>query len=149
MAKQHLSIYLEPDLMAALERFAQERGRSRSVVAEAAIAGFLSPDDAERREAALIRRLDQQNRTAERLERDLGIAIEMQALFLRYWLTATPALPDAARQAAQTMGAQRFESFVASLGRRLASGARFARELSFDVPGASDDRMDASGGPSP
>jgi predicted transcriptional regulator len=107
MAKQHLSIYLEPDLMAALERFARERGRSRSVVAEAAIAGFLSPDDAERREAALIRRLDQQNRTAERLERDLGIAIEMQALFLRYWLTATPALPDAARAAAQRLNSGR------------------------------------------
>jgi predicted transcriptional regulator len=134
MAKQHLSIYLDPGLMTALERFARERGRSRSVVAEAAIAGFLSPDDVERREAALIRRLDQQNRTAERLERDLGIAIEMQALFLRYWLTATPALPDAARAAAHAMGAQRFESFVASLGRRLASGARFTRELSFDVP---------------
>ncbi|MGC8201012.1 ribbon-helix-helix protein, CopG family, partial [Salmonella enterica] len=41
--KIRLSIYLDPDLMRLLADFADRRMQSRSVVAEAAIASFLSP----------------------------------------------------------------------------------------------------------
>ncbi len=133
MQKARLSVYLEPDTLKALEAFAERRGKSKSLVAEAAIASFVSPDAAERQEAAITRRLDQQNRAVERLERNLGISIEMMALFVRFWLTSTPALPEAAQAAAQAKGKERFEGFVAALGRRLARGASFTREVSVDV----------------
>ena len=84
-------------------------------MAEAAIASFVTPDAAERQEAAITRRLDQQNRTAERLERNLGIAIEMLALYVRHWLTTTPPLPEAAQAAAQARGRSRYDGFVAAL----------------------------------
>lgn len=129
-AKSRLSVYLEPDLLRELERFAEARRTSKSLVAEAAIASFLTPDAAERQEAAITRRLDQQNRAAERLERNLGIAIEMLALFVRFWLTTTPAVPDTMQSAARAKGQQRYEGFVAALGRRLAKGASFSREVS-------------------
>lgn len=132
-AKSRLSVYLEPDLLRELEGFAAQRGKSKSLVAEAAIASFLTPDAAERQEAAITRRLDQHTRAAERLERNLGIAIEMLALFIRFWLTTTPALPDEAQAAARAKGQERFAGFVAALGRRLAKGASFTREVSEDL----------------
>jgi hypothetical protein len=74
--------------------YVQRRGKSKSLVAEAAIGSFLSPDAAERQEAAMTRRLDQLVRRMERLHRDVGIAAETIALFIRFWLLATPQLPD-------------------------------------------------------
>ena len=40
------------------------------MIAEAAVAAFLSPDDGERREAAITKRLDQIDRRIARIERD-------------------------------------------------------------------------------
>jgi predicted transcriptional regulator len=74
--KERLSVYLDPHVMRSLIDYADRRGKSKSLIAEAAIASFLSPDAAERQEATLARRLDRLVRqTTERLERDVGIAI--------------------------------------------------------------------------
>ncbi|OYU70431.1 MAG: CopG family transcriptional regulator [Alphaproteobacteria bacterium PA2] len=136
MRKLRMSVYLDPETDRALASFAKARGKSRSLVAEAAITSFLSPDAAERQEAALARRLDQQTRVAERLERNLGISIEMLALFVRFWLTTTPPVPETGQAAARARGQERYEGFVVALGRRLAKGASFTREVSVDVPAA-------------
>lgn len=135
MIKSRLSVYLDPETLRLLEAFAAQRGKSKSLVAETAITSFLTPDAAERHEAAITRRLDQHTRVMERLERNLGIAIEMLALFIRFWLTATPPLPDAQQAAAHAKGRERYEGFVAALGRRLSKGASFTREVSEDVHG--------------
>jgi hypothetical protein len=129
----HLSVYLEDDLHAALQDFAAKRGKSLSIVAVAAIASFLSPDAAERQEAVMTRRLDRLGRQFERIERDLGISVEMLALFVRFWLAATPAVPETAQAAARAKGQERYERFVEALGRRLAAGKLFTREVSLDV----------------
>jgi len=132
-SKVQLSVYLEPEALQALEDFAKARGKPKSLVAEAAILSFLTPDAAQRQEAALARRLDQHTRAIERLERNLGISIETLALFVRFWLTTTPTLPEAGQAAAQAKGRERFESFTAALGRRLSRGASFAREVSEEI----------------
>jgi predicted transcriptional regulator len=139
MTKSRLSVYLEPETLRALEAFARSRAKSKSLVAEAAIAAFLSPDAAGRQEAAIIRRLDQHMRALERLERNLGIGIEMTALFVRAWLTATPPLPEAGRVAAQAKGRERYEGFVTALGRRLARGASLTREVSLELSNEAPD----------
>ncbi len=131
--KERLSVYLEPGVMAQLAAYAARRNKSLSLVAEAAIASFLSPDGPDQLEAALSRRLDRLSRQSERLERDVGISVEMLALFVRFWLTATPPTPDVAQAAAQAKGRERFDGFVQSLGRRLASGKSLAREISEDM----------------
>jgi predicted transcriptional regulator len=74
--------------------------REQPMIAEAAIASFLSPDADEQREAAIAKRLDQQDRRLARHERDVGIAVETLALFIRFWLTTTSALPEPAAKAA-------------------------------------------------
>ncbi len=84
-------------------------------------------------EAALGRRLDRLTRQVERLERHVTISNEAQALFVRFWLTVTPPLPDTAQPAAQAKGRERYEGFVEALGRRLAKGQTLAQEISQDV----------------
>src|ERR1700744_818510 len=95
MKKVQLSIYLDPEVFSALEAYAERRGKPKSLVAEAAIGSFLSPDDSDRREAAIAKRLDRIVRVLDRLERNDGVTLETIALFVRFWLTSTPPLPGA------------------------------------------------------
>ncbi|MCZ4072138.1 CopG family transcriptional regulator [Agrobacterium sp. LMR679] len=131
--KEQLSIYLEPDLLRAVIAYADRHKVSKSVVAEAAIASFLSPDTAERQEAAVTRRLDRLTRQLQRCERDIGISVETMALFVRFWLISTPSLSEASQAAARAKGLERYEGFVEALGRRLAKGPRLRQELPEDV----------------
>jgi hypothetical protein len=68
------------------------------------------------------------------------------ALFVRFWLTVTPPLPDTAQPAAQAKGRERYEGFVEALGRRLAKGQTLAQEISEDVmpKGGAPDHTDGS-----
>jgi len=136
--KQRLSVYLDPDIMKALATYAARRDQSRSLIAEAAIACFLSPDAAERQEATTTKRLDQLDRRMTRMERDLGISVEMLAVFVRFWLTTNPPLPEPAQAAARAQAGERYDAFVAALGRRLAKGPKLRQEISEDVSGIAD-----------
>jgi predicted transcriptional regulator len=84
-------------------------------------------------EAALARRLDRMTRQMELIERHVTISNEALAVFVRFWLTSTTALPDTALAAAQTKGRERYEGFVEALGRRLARGRKLADEIVLDV----------------
>ena len=134
--KAQISVYLDPDVMASLSDYAARREQSLSLIAEAAIASFLSPDDAERREAVVAKRLDQIDRRLARMERDVGISVETMAVFIRFWLNTTPALPEPAAQAARASVAKRYEAFIAALGRRLARGPKLRQEIVEDVGGS-------------
>lgn len=130
--KKRLSVYLDPDVMKALAAYAGRRDQSLSLIAEAGIASFLSPDAAERQEAATTKRLDQLDRRMTRMERDLGISVETLAVFVRFWLSTTPTLPEPAAQAARAKSSERYEAFVTALGRRLAKGPKLRQEISED-----------------
>ena len=124
---------LPPDLAAQLADYAGRKRVPQALVVETALASYLSPDNSERMEAALGRRLDRLTRQVERLERHVTISNEALALFVRFWLTVTPPLPDTAQPAAQAKGRERYEGFVEALGRRLAKGQSLAQEISQDV----------------
>ncbi|MBB3773861.1 putative transcriptional regulator [Angulomicrobium tetraedrale] len=131
--KAQISVYLEPDIMDMLAHYAAQRDQSISLIAQAAIASFLSPDSAERQEAALARRLGQIDRRLARLERDLGISTEAFATFIRFWLATTPALPEPAAQAARAKLSERYAAYTSALGRRLAKGPQLRQEIVEDV----------------
>jgi len=130
--KAQISVYLDPETMGLLADYAARRDQPQSLIAEAAIASFLSPDAAEQREAAIAKRLDQLDRRMARLERDLSISVETLAVFVRFWLSTTPTLPEPAAQATRAKAGVRYEAFVAALGRRLAKGPRLAQEIAED-----------------
>ncbi len=73
-------------------------------------------------------------RVLERLERNDGITLETIALFIRFWLTSTPALPEQSSPAARAKGAERYDRFVEALGRRLSSGSTVLKEVSIELP---------------
>ena len=133
-AKDRLNLYFDPATSRALDELAARRKLSKSAVVEAAVSSFLSPDGADRREAALTRRLDRLSRQVERLERDQVITLEALGLFVRAWLTATPPLADSAQAAAQAKGRERYDSFVETLGRRIQQGRSLAKEVLEDLP---------------
>jgi hypothetical protein len=136
--KIQISVYLDPFVMAMLSDYAARREQSQSMIAAAAIATFLSPDADERREAAIAKRLDQLDRRLIRQERDIGIGVETLAVFIRFWLATTPALPEPAAQAARAKAAERYEAFIAALGRRLAKGPKLRQEISEDITTGDD-----------
>jgi hypothetical protein len=63
--------------------------------------------------------------------RDIDVVLESLALFIRYQLTATAPLPEA-DAAGRAVGRDRFEAFVAQVGRQMASNARTLAPKSTD-----------------
>jgi hypothetical protein len=122
--KRRISVHLEISILEQLEKIATRQKLTKSVVIESAVASFLSPDSADRLEAAFARRLDRLSRQSERLERNLAIAAETLALFVRFWLTTTPPSPTSADAAAQAKGRERYRAFLQAIGRRVAKGHR-------------------------
>lgn len=131
--KARMNVYFEPELLRKVDELAAHRSISKSLIVEAAVASFLSPDAQDRREAAITRRLDRLTRQIDRLERNLGILSETLALYVRFWLIVTPPMPESAQAAARTTGAERYQAFVDAVGRRIANGHNFFNELASDT----------------
>lgn len=137
-SRTRMNVYFDPDLLAQVEALALRRQVSKSAIVEAAVASFLSGDTADRLEAAMSRRLDKLGREILALDEDLAVLGEAVSLFIRIWLSSTPPLPESAQAAARAKGAERFEGFMQMLGKRLATGDRFLKELSRDVDSLRD-----------
>ena len=130
-----LNVYFPPELARQVSELAIRRRISRSAIVEAAVTSWMSPDGADRMEAAFARRLDRLSRQVQRLERNAGLTTEALALFVRFWLAVTPPLPDEDQAAAQVKGRKRYEGFVETLGRRYASGKSLLDEIPEDIAG--------------
>jgi hypothetical protein len=125
--RDRLNLTLPVEMIGRINELSERKKISRSAIVEAAVASFLSPDAADRREAAFTRRMDRLSRQAQRIERDLGVTADTLALFVRFWLTITPQLPGDVQATAQIKGRERFDGFVETLGRRLQKGQSFLR----------------------
>ena len=139
--KTRMNVYFDPDLLKKVEALALRRNISKSAVIEAAVASFLSADASERLEAVFARRMDRIGRQIEGVDEDLAILGETLSLFIRFWLTVTPPLPDSAQASARAKGTERFDGFLQTLGRKLATGDRFLKDLSRDI----DSRRNGAG----
>ncbi|NKC04340.1 CopG family transcriptional regulator [Shinella sumterensis] len=131
--RTRMNVYFDPELLSQVEALSLRRQVSKSAIVEAAVASFLSGDTSDRLEAAMSRRLDKIGRQIGTLDEDLAVLGETLSLFVHFWLTMTPPLPDSAKQSARIKGNERFEGFMQNLGRRLATGDRFLKELSRDM----------------
>ena len=120
--KARMNVYFEAQLLKKVDELAARRNLSKSLIIEAAVASFLSPDAEDRREAAITRRLDGIVRKVERLDDNLRILSDALLLYVRFWLTVTPPMPESEQVAARKTGAERYEAFVEALGRRIAKG---------------------------
>lgn len=124
--KRRITVQLPEQLAGRLEAAAERPGASKSAIVESALDQFLSEDTVD--DAALSRRLNGMGRQLEQLERDLRIVNETVALHARYHLTVTPPLSNSQHRAACALGQERFEVFVAQIGRRVHLGKPLMRE---------------------
>ncbi|MCX5512877.1 CopG family transcriptional regulator [Kaistia algarum] len=131
--KTRMNVYFEPELLKKVEALALRRNVSKSAVIEAAVASFLSADASERLEAVFARRMDRIGRQIDGMDEDLAILGETLSLFIRFWMIVTPPLPDSAQASAKAKGTERFDGFLQTLGRKLATGDRFLKDLSRDI----------------
>ncbi|MGX9430185.1 MULTISPECIES: hypothetical protein [Bradyrhizobium] len=127
--KPKLSAYVSESVAQRLELAAKRPGSNKSAIVDAALDRFLNPERDTSGDAALIRRLDRMNRQLDRADRDLSVMAETIALFIRYYLTITPPLPSQDQDAARALGRERFEMFVAQVGKRVASGGRLVADV--------------------
>ncbi len=136
--KIQTKVFLSRDLVLALDELSRRTRRSKSEIVHAAVASYLSPDSDEAAEAAVVRRLDRIGRELERQGRDLTIANEAIALFVKAWLTATPSLSAGDQKAQNAKGQERYAGFLEALARRLASGRLLRAEVLADRTGGAD-----------
>ncbi|MGE0013288.1 MAG: CopG family transcriptional regulator [Azoarcus sp.] len=128
-SRHRLNLFIERDHARRLDELSAKKGVSKSSIVAAALASWLSPDAADKREAAMAKRLDRLSRQFEKLERDQNILIETVALYVRYYLTVSTPLPEAHQEAARAQGRARFEQFIEQLGRHILRGRSLVREV--------------------
>ena len=129
MSKKRYTLYLSRPLARKFDEVARIRNGAKSALVEEALKESLEPKQMPGLDDALARRLDDLNRIARTIERDGAIVTETLSLFVRYFLTITPPLPTDEQDAARSLGTERFEVFVAEVGRRLASDHRLVSEV--------------------
>jgi predicted transcriptional regulator len=129
MAKKRYTIRLSYPLAHRFDAITQRRPEAKSGLVEDALRAFLEPQAMPGVEEGLLRRLDELNRGVGRVARDMAIATESLALFVRYYLTITPPLPQSEQEPARLLGRERFEVFVTEVGRRLAGDQRLVSEV--------------------
>jgi predicted transcriptional regulator len=143
--KKRYSVELSQELADRFERVAGLRRGSKSAIMEEALDRRLFPEKYPLIGDALLRRLDEQSRSIAALKRDIVIVAEMVSLFVRYFLTITPPLGEREQQPARALGKERFQVFVAQIGRRLASDRRLVAEVLESIATHSPDLLTTIG----
>jgi pantothenate kinase-related protein Tda10 len=137
--KPRINVYLEDHVAAQLTLVCKRPGANKSRIVNDALDRFFNPEQDTETNSALIRRLDRMSGAMERMDRNQSIEVETLALFIRYFLTITPPLPESEQASAHALGKERFEVFVAQVGRRLAQDRNLLSEVLERIADASPD----------
>src|SRR5262245_48033618 len=129
MSSKRYNISLSRALAKRLESLAIGRHCGKSALVEEALKLVLEPRGMPGVEDALARRLDLLNKTITRIDRDTAITAETVALFVRYFLTVTPPLPESEQEPARLLGRKRFDLFIHEISRRMGGDRRLATEV--------------------
>ena len=129
MSKKRYTLYLSRPLARKFENVARQRQGAKSALFEEAMRANLEPEPQPGLEESLTRRLNEVSKAAKTTQRDVAIVTETLALFVRYFLTITPPLPQSEQEPARLLGRERFQVFVAQVGRRLATDQGLVSEV--------------------
>jgi hypothetical protein len=102
-----------------LQMLAETHRASKSEILERALQRYLASENSDRSHDLTNMQQEATSRSLRRLERDLAIAVELTATFVRYFLMITPPLPEDAHAAARALGELRFNQVIESVARRL------------------------------
>ena len=122
--KVRQNLYIDRELSEALEGLGTlRRGGNKSRVVNEALKDWLARRATKQVDDLLKVRLDRISREVAASRRDIEVVLEALSLFVRYQLTVTAPLPKA-DAAAIAAGNERFDRFIAQLGRQIAAGKR-------------------------
>lgn len=116
-------LFLPLSLSAKFEELAAKPGVSKSQMLADAVQAWLTRRGASEIEDRFGHRLDRMTTALGRIERDGQVMLESLALFVRYELAIHPPLADG-DEAGHALGRQRFDAFVAQVGRQIAAGRK-------------------------
>jgi hypothetical protein len=129
MSRFRLTAYVSDSVAERLAMASKRKGFNRSKIVDRALDRFLAGDSSQGNDQSLQRRLDNMSKQEARTERNIAVLLETLGLFVRYYLTVTPPLPKSEQDPARSLGNQRFEVFVAQIGKRLATGQSTVRDV--------------------
>jgi hypothetical protein len=148
------ALYLSEAMTQRLQIMAETHRIAKSEILERALKRYLVHESGDQPADLLVLRQESNSRSLRRLERDLAIASELLATFVRYFLTITPPLPESEHAASRALGQLRFEEVIEDIARRLRTErsliARVAATLSETTQGKNSDgqQPDADDAPS-
>jgi hypothetical protein len=141
--KKRYTIYLSKTVADRFDAVARVIG-AKSALVEKALDRQLDPDRIQKHDEALLRRMDGVVKGFADVQRDVAIATETLSLYVRYFLTITPPVPKIDQEAARALGRERFQVFVAQVGRRLASDHRLITEVLESILATNPDLLAAA-----
>jgi predicted DNA-binding protein len=116
-------LFLPKPLSDRLEALAARPGASKSAILADAVTAWLNHRGTSELEDRFALRLDRMSNALARIERDGNVVLETLALFIRFELAIQAPLAEN-DIAGRALGRERFEAFVAQVGRAVASGRR-------------------------
>jgi len=134
MAKKKYTLYLPVPLARRLDQVARDRHGAKSALVEEALRASFEPQRHAGIEEGLARRLNEISRQLAAVARDQSVATETLGLFVRYFLTATPPVPDGDQESARLTGRKRYEVLLAEVGKRVAERRGLAAEVLQTIP---------------
>jgi hypothetical protein len=129
MSKKRYTLYLSRPLARKFDQIAKLRNGAKSALVEEALRANLEPQQHPGVEEGLARRLNDLNKAVAAVGREVAVAAETLGLFVRYFLTITPPLPQSEQEPARLLGKERYEVLVAQIGKRLAGNHRLVSEV--------------------
>ena len=136
--RQRHALYLSQVMTQRLQVIAETHRVAKSEILERALQRYLANESGDPRADLQALQQGSNARSLRRLERDLAIATELIATFVRYFVTITPPLPGSEHTAARALGQLRFDQVIEDIARRLRTDrsliARVAAILSETPP---------------
>jgi hypothetical protein len=121
-----VTVRLTEELYNRLSVATERPGLGKSMVVEAALEGFLSPNSSV--QDVVQERFDDMDVKFDRLKRDVRIMAETIALHARYHLSVMPPLPQSRQQEAVLLGDERFKVLAEQVDRRVRLGLPLMQE---------------------
>jgi predicted transcriptional regulator len=113
------ALYLSEAMTQRLQIMAETHRVAKSEILERALKRYLVNETGDQPPDLVVLQQESNTRSLRRLERDLAIATELIATFVRYFLTITPPLPGSEHAAARSLGQLRFDQVIEDIARRL------------------------------
>ena len=123
------AFYLSEAMTQRLQLVAEAHRLSKSEILERALRRYLTAETNDLSRDLINIQQEANARSLQRLERDLAIAVELTATFVRYFVMITPPLPEDAHEAARALGQLRFEQVIESVANRLKTDRGFVARV--------------------